>query len=98
MVVVGFGLQGLVLDILRIGGIAAGVYALVHVIRQRQDAFPAVGKLTKPIWLGIIVVSLLVIVVGGVVWLLGLVAVVALGVYLVDVRPRVDEIQRGPRW
>jgi hypothetical protein len=27
-----------------------------------------------------------------------MIAVVAICVYLVDVRPRVDEVQRGPRW
>jgi len=30
--------------------------------------------------------------------LFGIVAVVAVCVYLVDVRPRVDDVQRGPRW
>jgi len=30
--------------------------------------------------------------------LLGIAAVIATGIYLADVRPKVDEIQRGPRW
>lgn len=94
----GFGLDSLVLEALWLAGLAAGIYALVHVVRQRPDAFPAVDKLTKPIWLGIIAVSVFVIGLFKVVSFLGLIAVVALGVYLVDVRPRVDEIQRGPRW
>jgi len=38
-----------------IGIVAAPVsaYAFVHALRQRSDAFPAVGKLTKNAWLGI---------------------------------------------
>ncbi len=74
------------------------MFAVFHAVRQRKDAFTAVDKLTKPIWLGILVASLLVIFLFGPVHMLGLIAVVAVCVYLVDVRPRVDDIQRGPRW
>lgn len=94
----GFGLDSFVLEVLRLAGLAVGVFTLVHVVRQRPDAFTAVDKLTKPIWLGILAAAVLVIALFGPIHLLGLVAVIAIGVYLVDVRPRVDEIQRGPRW
>ena len=67
-------------------------------MRQRPDTFTAVNKLTKPIWLGILVVAALVLLVTSPVGMLGIIAVVAICVYLVDVRPRVDDIQRGPRW
>ncbi|MGC0365518.1 Na+/phosphate symporter [Rhodococcus sp. 27YEA15] len=89
------GLIFLALKVLALGG---AVYAIVHAVRQRPDAFTAVNKLTKPIWLGILVVAGLVLVVTSPVGLLGILAVVAVCVYLVDVRPRVDEIQSGPRW
>ncbi|WP_420873823.1 DUF2516 family protein [Nocardia huaxiensis] len=75
------------------------VFALVHAIRQRPDAFTAVDKLTKPAWIAILAVALLFLWIGMVPYnLLSLVAIVATGVYLADVRPKVDEIQRGPRW
>lgn len=77
--------------------VGAGAFALFHAIRQRQDAFTAVDKLTKPIWLGILggALVLLILPLGMFFWII---AVVAICVYLVDVRPRVDEVQRGPRW
>jgi hypothetical protein len=75
------------------------VFALVHAIRQRPDAFTAVDKLTKPIWVAILCAALLAILVSAtVVGILGLAGVIATGIYLADVRPKVDEIQRGPRW
>lgn len=49
-------------------------------------------------WLGILAASLLVIFVfWGTFMMLGIIAVIAVCVYLVDVRPRVDEVQRR-RW
>ena len=83
-------------------GIPVGAFAFVHALLQRADAFTAAQKLTKPAWLGITGASLLVLVVfqgprspGALFWLAGLVAVL---VYIVDVRPKVVEVQRGPRW
>ncbi len=75
------------------------MFALVHAVRQPAEAFPpAVDKLTKPVWLGILAVALIVLFfLGGAIGMLGIVAVVAVCVYLVDVRPRVEEVQR-PRW
>jgi hypothetical protein len=92
------GLLGLILRIVNLIALAGGIYALVHAIRQRSDAFTAADKLTKPIWLAILAVASLVLL-GGAFGggLLGLIACVAVGVYLADVRPKVDEIQR-PRW
>ncbi|WP_430333969.1 DUF2516 family protein [Rhodococcus sp. ACT016] len=92
------GITGLILLALQLLALAAAVFAIFHAVRQRKDAFTAVDKLTKPIWLGILAASLLVIFLFGAVHMLGLIAVVAVCVYLVDVRPRVDDVQRGPRW
>ena len=91
------GLTDWILRILWIIALAGTVFALFHAVRQRKDAFTAVDKLSKPIWLGILGVSLIVLLLMGVIGFLGLIAVVAVCVYLVDVRPRVDEIQRGHR-
>ncbi len=82
----------------QIAAIVFGAVALLHVIRQRKDAFPAVGKLTKPIWLGIIgasTVAFLILPPLQLVWVIGIVAV---GVYMADVRPKVDEIQQPRSW
>ncbi|MFE3293728.1 DUF2516 family protein [Rhodococcus sp. NPDC059234] len=91
------GLTGIIMLGLQLLALGAGVFAVFHALRQRTDAFTAVEKLSKPIWLGILIASLLVLLLplGMFFWII---AVVAICVYLVDVRPRVDEIQRGPRW
>ncbi|MCW4353339.1 DUF2516 family protein [Hoyosella sp. YIM 151337] len=91
-------LQAFVSLLLTLAALGAGAFAVLHAVRQRSDAFPAVDKLTKPVWLGILAVSTVVLLLFQLPSLLGFVAVIAIGVYLADVRPRVDEIQRGPRW
>lgn len=81
-------------------GVATGVFAFIHALSQRSDAYAATEKLSKPAWLGIT---------GGglagcflfpfgtsvfIFWIAGLVAVL---VYVVDVRPRLIDVQRGSR-
>ncbi|MDV2474532.1 DUF2516 family protein [Rhodococcus zopfii] len=90
-------LAGLILFALQVLAIAGAVFALVHAVRQPAEAFPAVDKLTKPVWIGILAVALIVLFLFGAIGMLGIVGVVAVSVYLVDVRPRVEEVQR-PRW
>lgn len=81
--------------------IPVGVFAFVHALLQRSDAYTAADKLTKPAWLGITgggaaVLALFPFGTGGTLfWLAGLIAVL---VYLVDVKPAVTEVQGGPRW
>ncbi len=72
-------------------------FALVHSLAQRADAYTAAGKLTKPSWVGINLAAILVTLVLGLptVSMLGLVAVIAALVYLVDVRPALRELSEG---
>jgi hypothetical protein len=93
-----------VADVVRfvvIGGVfLATVYAFVHAAMQRTDAYPAVDKLTKPMWLGILGVSGLLCFLFGVQTLdmfFPSIAAVAAGVYLVDVRPKLLEVQGKSR-
>ncbi|MET8774352.1 DUF2516 family protein [Nocardia sp. NPDC050713] len=93
------GLTGLILLVLWLVALGATIFALIHAIRQRPDAFTAVDKQTKPIWLAILGVSLLLLLLSPAgLGLLAFVAIIATGIYLADVRPKVDEVQRGPRW
>lgn len=79
--------------------VAVGVFAFVHAVRQRADAFTAVDKLTKNKWLGITAGGTVVIALLGAISFIGIIGVVAVLVYLADVRPKVDEIQHGgQRW
>lgn len=90
------GVAGSVLLILGWAVLAATAYAFLHAAMQRPDAYTAADKLTKPVWLGILGVSaLLVLLLGGT--LGAVIAAVAAGVYLVDVRPRLLEVQGKSR-
>jgi hypothetical protein len=81
--------------------IPVGVFAFVHALLQRADAFTAIDRLTKPAWLGITgggTAALALFSFGNytmLFWIAGLVAVL---VYIVDVRPKLIEVQRGQRW
>lgn len=84
--------------------IPVGIYAFIHALMQRADAFTAADKLTKPAWLGITGASALVLVLfrQGPHWdvaLFWLAALIAVLVYLVDVKPAVVAVQGGgQRW
>ncbi len=62
---------------------------------QRSDAYTAAEKLTKPVWLVILGVGVLLALVLGITGVA--IAAVAAGVYLVDVRPKILEIQGKSR-
>ena len=85
-------LAGLIISVLGYVVVLVTVYAFVHAAMQRPDAYTAIGKLTKPVWLAILGVSaVLTLLVGGV--FIPVIAACATGVYLVDVRPKLLEIQ-----
>lgn len=79
--------------------LATAVYALVHAALQRSDAYTAANKLTKPVWLVILAVAVaLTSVLYPLFNVLGtVIAACAAGVYLVDVRPKLLEIQGKSR-
>ena len=87
-----------VLLVLQYAMVAVAAYAFVHAGRQRSDAFTAVDKLTTGKWLAMIGASALAVLLFGAVSFIGIIGVVAVFVYLADVRPKVDEVQRGSRW
>ena len=92
-----FGADVLLLQVLGLGALALKVWALADAIYRPGPAYAAAGKLTKPAWVAITAVALLL---GGtsVLGLFGLVALVAAIVYLVDVRPAVREVASGGPW
>ncbi len=89
----------IVMFALQIAVALTAVYAFVHAALQRPDAYTAAEKLTKPVWLvilglAVLLTSLLSFVFG----VLGMaIAACAAGVYLVDVRPNLLEIQGKSR-
>jgi Protein of unknown function (DUF2516) len=89
------GLVGYVLAVLQIAVLVTTVYAFVHAALQRPDAYTAADKLTKPVWLIILGVGALLALVLGITGVA--ISAVAAGVYLVDVRPKILEIQGKSR-
>ena len=87
--------MGYVLFALQVAVLVAAVYAFVHAAMQRPDAYTAAEKLTKPVWLVILGVAVLLALVLGITGVA--IAAVASGVYLVDVRPKILEIQGKSR-
>lgn len=85
--------------VLLVAVLVTAVYAFVHAALQRPDAYTAADKLTKPVWLVILgaavaLASILYPVLG----VLGMaMSACRSGVYLVDVRPKLLEIQGKSR-
>ena len=78
------------------GLMALRVWAVVDCATRKAAAFPAVGKLTKPAWLAILVLSGVIGQFAGAPYLpLSLVSTVVAAVYLADVRPAVREVSGG---
>ncbi|WP_099023688.1 DUF2516 family protein [Mycolicibacterium palauense] len=89
------GLAGDIVFLLSIAALILGVYSFVHAAMQRPDAYTAVDKLTKPVWLLILGVATLLAMVLGITGIA--ICAVASGVYLVDVRPKLLEVQGKSR-
>jgi hypothetical protein len=87
---------GVVLQFVSWAASAATIYAFVNAAMQRPDAYPAADKLTKPTWLAILgIAGLLSLLLSGGTGMV--IAAVAAGVYLVDVRPKLLEVQGKSR-
>jgi ABC-type enterochelin transport system permease subunit len=86
-----------VMLVLGIAVLVMAVYAFVHAALQRTDAYTAAEKLTKPVWLMILggAVALTTLLFGNAFFMA--IAACAAGVYLVDVRPKLLEIQGKSR-
>jgi hypothetical protein len=90
-----------IMFVLSWAAIPVGLFAFVHAAVQRAEAYAAAGKRTKTFWLaitggGTVVCALFQYYSAvAVLWIIGLVAIL---VYLVDVKPKLAEIQRGSQW
>ncbi|BBX18894.1 hypothetical protein CRI77_01930 [Mycolicibacterium duvalii] len=89
-------LAGVIILALTLIVLVVGVYSFVHAAMQRPDAYTAADKLSKPAWLAILGISILLLLLFRGVFGAAIAAVAA-GVYLVDVRPRILEVQGKSR-
>ena len=92
-------LAGLVLLAVGIAQLAALLYGLIHAVRVRPDAFMAAGKQSKMFWVALLGLSLVLrLTISSPLDLFGIIASIAAIVYIVDVRPALNDVLRGPRW
>jgi hypothetical protein len=89
------GIDGLIYTVVLYGTLALALWAFVDAIIRPAAGFVAAGKLTKPGWLAITGIAALILLYFGPLSFLGLPAVIAGVVYLVDVRPAVRGLRRG---
>ena len=80
------------------GTLALTAYAFVDALIRPATGYVAAGKLTKPAWAAITGLAVLVVFWQGPMSFLGLPAIIAAVVYLVDVRPAVRGLRRGNSW
>ncbi len=87
--------MNIVIFYLQIGVMLMTLCAFVHAAMQRPDAYTAADKMTKPVWLVILGLAM------PIAWLLNVMGAVAAacaaGVYWVDVRPKLLEVQGKSR-
>jgi hypothetical protein len=91
-------IQGLLFLVLFWGVLALAVWAFVDALIRPANGYVAAGKLTKPGWAAITGLAALILFWQGPMSFLGLPAVIASIVYLVDVRPAVKGLRRGNSW
>ncbi len=87
--------DGIVLLALYYATLALTVWAFADAVVRPAAGYVAAGKLSKPAWAAITALAGVVIFTQGPMTFLGLPAVIAAVVYLVDVRPTVRAVQRG---
>jgi 4-amino-4-deoxy-L-arabinose transferase-like glycosyltransferase len=93
------GFEGLVFTLLYLAAQALTVWAFVDALIRPANGFVAMGKLTKPAWLAITgLAAVIIFLTKNPIALLGLPAIIAAVVYLVDVRPAVRGLHRGNSW
>jgi len=91
--------DSLVFLVLYLAAQALTVWAFVDALVRPANGFVATGKLTKPAWLAITgLAAVILYLTKNPIALLGLPAIVAAVVYLVDVRPAVRGLHRGNGW
>jgi hypothetical protein len=81
-------------NVILIAALVIQVWAFVDALTHPAGAYLAAGKLTKPAWLAILGVALVVVLLSGWFGSLGLAAIIATIVYFVDVRPALRRVRR----
>jgi hypothetical protein len=77
--------------------LAFSAFALIDAAVRREDAYRAAGKQTKPFWLIILGIAVIVNLLFGILSFLPIIGLIATIVYMVDVRPAIRSLPGGGR-
>ena len=84
--------------VLFIGLLAFRLWGLIDSLTRKGPAFPAANKLTKPTWVLLNALSVVLGLLLPPLNLLSYISIIVSAVYLADVRPAVREISGPSRW
>jgi hypothetical protein len=70
-------------------------FAFLNCLTQKAEAFAAIGTLSKGVWLGLTLAAVVVTLVFSLISILGIAAIVAAAIYLLDVRPALRDAAEG---
>jgi hypothetical protein len=90
--------QNLLLLVLAVASLGLTGFAALDSFRHGTNLYPAIGRQTKVFWVAILTVAFLVAVIFfpyGALSFLNVLGVVAAGVYLADVRPKLKQVRGG---
>ncbi|MBO0869628.1 MAG: DUF2516 family protein [Micromonosporaceae bacterium] len=91
-----FQVEGWLRLVLAVAVLVVELVAFINCATQRADAFAAVGSLSKGAWLALTGGALLFTLLIGFFNILGIVAVAAALIYLLDLRPALRDAVDGP--
>ena len=87
------GLSSTILWTINLATLIASAWAFISCVRTRPDAFPAIGRRSKGLWLALTGGATVVALAGfSAMSILGIAAIVISAIYLLDIRPRIQEI------
>ncbi|MEY4311799.1 MAG: hypothetical protein RLZZ571_569 [Actinomycetota bacterium] len=69
------------------------ILAIVDLPKRPAEAFPFLNRLTKQAWYAIIIASIITHYLFGAWALTGIAGLIACGIYLADIKPRIAEMQ-----
>ncbi len=91
--------QTFVLLVLGVGSLLLTGFAFVDVLRRPSGLFPNAGRLPKGAWVGILLAAFLIAILffgsPSTVGILNVAGVIAAGVYLADMRPKLKQLGGG---
>ena len=89
--------SGIVWEIAGWIAFAVKVLALIDLPKRPAEAFPFLNRQTKNTWWAIVIASVLTHYIFGAWGLFGIIGLIACGIYLADIKPKIADMQSNSR-